>query len=248
MKFSIVTVCRNNQSTIARTIRSVNEQTHGGVQHIFIDGASTDGTVDVIEREARADKILVSERDSGIYDAMNKGINRAAGDVIAILNADDYYKQQDVLAKVARIFMTSHVDCVFGDVEYFRPEAPDVVVRRYNSGHFSPAGLAFGLMPAHPATFFLRHIYSKSGGFKTDYRISADFEFIARTFKDGSISYLHLKEALVRMQTGGVSSRGIKSKMILNREILRALRENGISSSYLHLAAKVPLKLRELFS
>jgi glycosyltransferase involved in cell wall biosynthesis len=246
MIVSIVTVCRNNEKTIARTIGSVNAQSHMDIQHIFIDGASTDGTVDIIQREAASSKCLLSEPDKGIYDAMNKGIALAKGDIIGILNADDHYRHNDVLAKVIETFVETNTECVFGDVEFFRPEKPDLIVRRYNSGRFSQRMLAIGFMPAHPATFFRRSVYQRLGSFKTDYKISADFEFIVRAFKNGGTSYAYLNEPLVRMQTGGVSTRGIKSKLLLNREILRALSENGIGSSPFHLAAKFPLRLMEL--
>jgi glycosyltransferase involved in cell wall biosynthesis len=246
MKISIVTVCRNNEATIGRTIQSVNTQRHHDIQHIFIDGASTDNTVKTIEQEAAVGKVLVSEPDKGIYDAMNKGIARATGDIIAILNADDYYKNDDVLGKVVDIFERTETECVFGDVEYFRPDAIDVVVRRYNSGRFSSKMLSFGFMPAHPATFFKHSVYKRLGWYKTDYKISADFEFVTRAFKRDGTSYVYLKEPLVRMQEGGVSTRGFKSKLLLNREILRALSENGVRSSPFHLAAKIPLRLLEL--
>jgi glycosyltransferase involved in cell wall biosynthesis len=246
MKFSIITVCRNNAATIARTIQSVNAQKDVLFQHVFIDGASTDKTVAIIERQACGNKFVLSETDVGIYDAMNKGISNATGDIIGILNADDYYKHEGVLSRIAEAFKNSDVECVFGNVEYFRPESPQTIVRRYNSGRFSPRGLAIGIMPAHPATFFRRSVYERVGKFKTDYKISADFEFVVRAFKDGNLKYKYLDECFVLMQAGGVSSNGIKSKIILNREILRALRDNGISSSYFHLAAKIPLRFSEL--
>jgi glycosyltransferase involved in cell wall biosynthesis len=247
MLVSIVTVCRNNEKTIARTIQSVNAQSHKDIQHIFIDGASTDSTVTIIERDSRTShKCLLSEPDKGIYDAMNKGIALATGDIIGILNADDHYKHNDVLSKVVSTFAQSNAECVFGDVEFFHADRTDSIVRRYNSGRFSRRMLAFGFMPAHPATFFRRSVYQRLGSFKTNYKISADFEFIARAFKNGDTVYVYLKEPFVRMQTGGVSTRGIKSKILLNREILRALSENGIYSSPLHLAAKFPIRLLEL--
>jgi glycosyltransferase involved in cell wall biosynthesis len=246
MVVTVITVCRNNERTIAKTIQSVNAQSHKEIQHIFIDGASTDSTVDIIESHTTSRKIIVSEPDKGIYDAMNKGIALATGDTIGILNADDHYKHNDVLAKVVKTFVKENVDCVFGDVEFFHADKPDLIVRRYNSGHFSRRMLAYGFMPAHPATFFRRSVYQRLGSFKTDYKISADFEFITRAFRNDDTTYAYLKEPLVRMQTGGVSTRGIKSKILLNREILRALSENGIRSSPIHLAAKFPLRFMEL--
>lgn len=246
IQFSIITVCRNNETTIARTIESVNAQQDVKVQHIFVDGASTDGTLDLISRVGAANRIVISEPDKGIYDAMNKGLNLAHGEIIGLLNADDYYNGNLVLSKVARAFEVSGKDCVFGDIEFFKAAQPDKVIRHYDSGRFTPQRLKIGMMPAHPATFFRKQVYDQLGQFKTDYKISADFEFIARAFKTGKLPFVYIPEVLVRMQSGGVSSRGIKSKYMLNMEVLRALRENGIASSPFHLLAKIPLRLLEL--
>ena len=246
MKFSIITVSRNNANTIAQTITSLQTQQIHDVQHIFIDGASTDGTQSVIRAAARPGDFVISEPDRGIYDAMNKGLRLATGDVIGILNADDHYKDAAVLAKVAAAFEKSALQCVYGNVEFFDRRNPDRVTRRYNSGHFSPSRLALGLMPAHPATFYRRQVYERLGSFKADYKIAADFEFTIRAFWKTGLAAHYLAETLVRMQQGGASSSGLRSKWVLNREILRALRDNGVRSSPLHLAAKIPLRLLEL--
>jgi glycosyltransferase involved in cell wall biosynthesis len=244
-RFSIITVCRNNAKTIGRTISSVNAQVGVNIEHIFIDGASNDETVPIIASNASSKSIVVSEPDSGIYDAMNKGLARVTGDFVGILNADDHYINNDVLNHVAQTFQQRECRCVFGDVEFFNPESPEIIVRRYNSGIFSPKRLVMGIMPAHPATFFRREIYEKFGNFKTSYKIAADFEFIARTLGDERVTYVHVPQVFVKMQSGGVSSRGLRSKLVLNREILRALRENELTSSPFLLAAKLPLRLLE---
>jgi len=246
LRFSIITVCRNNGTTIARTIASVNAQIGISVQHIFIDGLSSDDTLDVIRKSAQANSMIVSEADLGIYDAMNKGLALATGDVIGILNGDDYYSGDSVLRRIADSFKASNSECVFGNVDFFNADNPHKVVRRYNSGSFTPRRLTMGLMPAHPATFFRRAVYEKCGKFKIDYKIAADFEFLVRVFGVHKTQFIYLPEVLVRMQAGGASTRGIKSKWVLNREILRALRENGLTANPLLLAAKIPFRLLEL--
>ena len=246
MTFSIITVSRNNATTIARTIASLQTQQIIGVQQIFVDGASTDGTQAAISAAARPGDVVITEPDHGIYDAMNKGLRLATGDIIGILNADDHYKDITVLARVAAAFENSALQCVYGNVEFFDRRNPDRVTRRYNSGNFNPSRLALGLMPAHPATFYRRQVYERLGGFKTDYAIAADFEFTVRAFWKTGLAAQYMPETLVRMQQGGASSSGLRSKWVLNREILRALRDNGVHSSPLHLAAKIPLRLLEL--
>ncbi len=216
------------------------------VEHIFIDGASTDDTVEIISRNAAPPSIVVSEPDKGIYDAMNKGLSLATHDIVGILNADDYYARDNILSLVGRSFDKHQCRCVFGDVEFFKAASPENTVRTYNSGVFSPPRLLMGIMPAHPATFFRRSVYQEFGTFKTDYKIAADFEFIVRTLGRGRVDYVYLPDILVRMQTGGVSSRNPKSRWILNREILQALRENNLPANPFYLAAKIPFRLREL--
>jgi cellulose synthase/poly-beta-1,6-N-acetylglucosamine synthase-like glycosyltransferase len=178
---------------------------------------------------------------------MNKGLALSNGDVVGFLNADDHYPHQDVLKQVAGQFESEQADCVYGNVAFFAAGNPDKTIRLYNSGRFAPARLAMGLMPAHPATFYRRSTYRRVGMFKTDYQIAADFEFTVRAFWKTGLRASYLPEILVKMQQGGVSNAGWRSKLILNREILRALRENRVPSSPFHLAAKVPFRLMELW-
>jgi glycosyltransferase involved in cell wall biosynthesis len=246
LNFTVITVCRNSQATIARTLESVRAQVGVQVQHVIIDGASSDNTLAVIRGQTPQTGVVISEPDNGIYDAMNKGITRATGDIIGLLNADDHYAHDAVLRDIARTFDTGYCDVVFGDVGFFKPGHPGHIVRRYNSGRFSPKRIGFGIMPAHPATFMRRQVYDRFGPFKTDYNIAADFEFIARIFKSDDLRYRYLPEILVKMQAGGVSTSGLGSVLKLNKEILRACRENDITSSPFHLACKVPYRLLEL--
>lgn len=245
-KITVITVCFNSVATIADCLRSVAEQTWPNVERIVIDGASTDGTLDILAPYRAGIAQLVSEPDHGIYDAMNKGLALATGDVVAFLNSDDRYLDPEVLAEVVAQFRAGTFDAVFGDVDFVRSESPDGVIRRFNSGAFRPDRLASGWMPAHPALFVRKAVFDRVGPFKTDYRIAGDFEFIARAFGNGDLRYAYLPRVLVRMRLGGASTSGLRSLIQLNREVLRACRENGISTSMWRLLMKYPAKLLEL--
>jgi glycosyltransferase involved in cell wall biosynthesis len=245
VKISVVTVAWNAAETIGETLRSVARQTWPEVEHVVIDGGSPDDTGAIVGREQRAGGIYVSEPDKGLYDAMNKGIARATGDVIGLLNADDHYSDEAVLERVSNLFEREGVDAVLGDAGFFRPESPDRIFRRYNSGWFRPGRLGWGWMPAHPAMFLTREAYERVGPYRTDYRIAADFEFVARAFGGHGLTYAYLPEILVRMRVGGLSTAGLSASRTILRESLRACRENGIYSNRLMLASKYPIKLLE---
>lgn len=245
MSISVITVCFNSVKTIENTIRSVAGQTHSDIEHIVVDGASTDGTLDVIDRYLDKLAKVVSEPDRGIYDAMNKGLQLASGKVIGFLNADDVYADSGVLERVSAIMEAEKLDALFGDAEFVSPARPDRPLRRYRSKRFCPERIAWGWMPAHPALFLRRQVYERFGSFRTDYRIAGDFELVARMFHGGSLSYRHVPEVLVRMRTGGVSTGGWRNTILLNREVLRACRENDIPTSLPKILSKYPAKLLE---
>jgi glycosyltransferase involved in cell wall biosynthesis len=246
MKISVITVVFNHARTIAKAIESLQVQTCP-VEYIVVDGASTDGTLEILRRNLGPSAQLISEPDAGIYDAMNKGIRMATGDVIGILNADDVYADNDVLMRVSRIMDQEDLDALYGDVEFFRPENPDKVIRRYSSARFSPRRIAWGWMPAHTALFLRRSVFDAYGLYRPDFRIAGDYEFVARIFKNDMLKYRYLPEVLVRMSTGGASTGGWRSTLLLNREVLRACRENGIRTNMLKLLSKYPLKALEFF-
>lgn len=247
MKISIITVAFNAATTLADTLQSVAAQTHPDVEHIVVDGASTDGTLDIVARHGSHIARLVSEPDKGIYDAMNKGVGLVTGDVVAFLNADDMYAHNDVVADVASIMEQERLDALFGDAVFFDTQNPSRVLRRYNSGRFLPEKLAWGWMPAHPTLFLRREVFERVGPFRTDYKIAGDFDFIARAFWRQPLRYWYLPEILVRMRTGGISTSGWRSTLLLNKEVLRACRENGIPTHWLKLLSKYPFKLLEYF-
>ena len=247
MKITVITVAFNAEHTIAETLDSVAAQVHPDIEHIVVDGASTDGTLEVVKRRCKRVARLVSEPDHGIYDAMNKGLRLATGDIIGFLNADDVYADTGVLERVSATMETEKLDAMFGDAEFVGPDRPDHALRRYRSERFRPGRIAWGWMPAHPTLFLRRHVYERFGLFRTDYRIAGDFELVARMFHSGTLSYRHMPEVLVRMRTGGVSTGGWRNTILLNKEVLRACRENGIPTSLPKILSKYPAKLLEFF-
>ena len=243
---SVITVCYNSAATLARALQSVVDQDWPRVEHIVIDGASKDDTAAIIEQFRSHLTHVLSEPDEGIYDAMNKGLDRARGDIICFLNADDRYATNKVLSRVATLMHKQQLDALMGDVVFFHETDPQRMVRRYRSNHFTPGRLAWGWMPAHPALFLSRGVVRRVGRFKTDYRIAGDYEFIVRAFHGHEVRYQRLPEVLVNMQTGGASTGGFCAKLRLNREVLRACRENGLQTNIVKILSKYPAKILEL--
>lgn len=242
MKISVITVCYNAEETVENTILSVLSQDYPNVEYIIIDGASKDGTLEIVERYRDRLAQWVSEPDKGIYDAMNKGIALATGDIIGLLNADDIYAHTGVLSEVAAAMRSESLDAVYADVDYFDGAHPDKAVRHYSSAYFKPSRMAWGFVPAHPTLFLRREIYQKFGYFKTNYRIAGDYDLIARIFKDGTLRYRYLPKVLVRMRLGGASTRSWHSMLRQNTEVIRACHENGIYTNWLMILAKYPVK------
>jgi len=245
MKVTVITVAFNASHTIADTLDSVAAQLHPDIEHVVVDGASTDGTLEVIKRHGQRVSRLVSEPDSGIYDAMNKGLRLGTGDIIGFLNADDVYADPGVLSRVAAAMEHDRLDALFGDAEFVSPERPDKPLRRYRSDRFRPDRIAWGWMPAHPTLFLRRAVFERFGLFRSDYRIAGDFELVARVFHGDTLKYRHLPEVMVRMRTGGVSTGGWRNTLLLNREVLRACRENGINTNLPKILSKYLAKLLE---
>ena len=245
MKISIITATYNRAPTIVRALTSIKRQTYSDLQLVIIDGMSTDETIKLIKPFMTASDIVCSEPDRGIYDALNKGINLSNGEIIAFLHSDDLYIDEEVVRDVMKLFEDDEVDIVYGDVSFFNKNNPEKVTRIYHSDDLSKRNLSWGKMPAHPAIFIRRRVYNKVGNFKIDYQIAADYEFLCRVVKDNEFKVKRLPRVLVRMQSGGVSTRGIKSFFLLNREVYRALQENGIYTNYFMLFSKYFSKVRQ---
>ncbi len=247
IKISIITVVWNNKETIKDAIDSVLSQTYKNIEYIVVDGASSDGTVEIVK--SYGDKItkFLSEPDSGLYDAMNKGLKLASGDIVGILNSDDFYIDENVVQKVVDEFEIKKVDSVFADLVFVKPDNLDKVVRYYDSSKFKPSKFVYGWMPAHPTFFVRRSIYEKYGLFKTDYKIAADYEILVRFLAKYKVSYSYLNEVIIKMRMGGVSTSGLKSNYILNKEIIRACNENGLPTNWFKVLSKYPAKIMGLF-
>ena len=246
MKVSIITVVWNNKDIIKDAIDSVLSQSYKTIEYIIIDGASTDGTVDIVK--SYGDKItkFISEPDKGLYDAMNKGIKLATGDIIGILNSDDFYTDKYVIEKIVGTFESLHVDSVFADLIYVKPENLTKTVRYYDSSKFYPAKFAYGYMPAHPTFFVRKEIYEKYGVFRTDLKIASDFDILVRLLYTNKVSYSYIQKPIVKMRLGGVSTNGLKSKILLNKEVLKVCKDNKIDTNIFKILAKYPSKILEL--
>lgn len=245
MKISIITVVYNRVDEILKCIESVLSQSYLNYEHIIIDGLSNDGSLEVIKSVHNEKIKLISEKDNGIFDALNKGISISSGDVIGVLNSDDYYANSEIFMNVADLFKNPDLDMVFGDVEFFHSNN-EKTIRRYDSGFFKPNRIKYGVMPAHPS-MFLRSCFYENNLYKTNYKIAADFEMIARIFSLFNISYHYIPSTMVRMQTGGVSTSGIKANLLLNKEIIRACQENGYKTNWFNILLKYPHKFTEYF-
>ena len=248
MKISIITVSHNSSYTIKDTIESVLSQTYLNIEYIIVDGLSKDNTVSIIkEYEPKFNGRLrwISEKDKGLYDAMNKGLRMATGDVVGIINSDDFYHNTDVISKIANIFKYQTVEATYADVRFVNPDNLDKTVRYYSSKNFSPARFRFGFMPAHPTFFTYKKFFDKFGYYKTDYKIAADYELLIRFLHTNNLNYRYIPLDVMKMRTGGTSTASIKSNILLNKEIVRACRENGIKTWFPLLLLKYFIKVFE---
>lgn len=249
LKFSLVSVTFNSDATLNDTIESILNQSFPNLEYIVVDGLSKDNTVNVIkEYEPRFNGRLkwISEKDKGLYDAMNKGIRMATGDIVGIINSDDFYHRTDILAKVADAFQDGTVQAVYGDVRFVNPDNLDKTVRYYSSKKFSPNLFRYGFMPAHPTFFTYRKYFDEFGYYKTDYRIAADYELLIRFLYTHHLNAKYLPLDFMKMRTGGTSTASFKSNLLLNKEIVRACRENGIWTCMSLLFLKYFIKVFEL--
>lgn len=246
MKISIITSVYNNRDTISDAIESVLSQTYPNIEYIVIDGASRDGTVDIISQYADRITTFVSEPDRGIYDGLNKGVERATGDVIAFLHSDDLYNDPEAVARVAEAFISTNADAVYGDLVYTPKSDTSKVLRYWKSRDFHPDLLKKGWMPAHPTFFVRRDLYKRYGSFDTSFRIAADYDFMLRVLSQG-IKTHYLPTVLYKMRVGGESNKSIKNIIKKMREDYRALKNNrigGISTIVIKNLSKIPQFLK----
>jgi glycosyltransferase involved in cell wall biosynthesis len=247
MKVSIITVCYNSSATIEDTIKSVKSQTYKDVEYIIVDGGSTDNTNQIVNKYSDFVDLHISEKDEGLYDAMNKGIQRAKGDVVGILNSDDIFCSKNSLAELMSGFTSEHVDGVYSDLVYVRTRDTSKVTRLYSSKIFKQSLIKYGLMLPHPTFYVKRSVYRRYGLYKTDYRVAADFEFIARCVSKG-IELNRVANITIKMREGGISSSGLMWRVHQNAEIVRACKENGIYTNLAMVALKLPYKIFTLLT
>lgn len=239
MKISIVTVVYNNAATIAQAIESVLNQDYPDIEYIVVDGQSTDGTVDIIRRyEDRISK-FVSEKDKGIYDAMNKGIRMATGEVVGILNADDFFYDNTVISSIAAAFEEDpSLDATIADIVFIHNEDHNKVLRHYSAKNWRPSRFAWGYMPPHPSFFCRKKMYDLHGYHQTDYKIAADYELLIRFLLVNKLKFRYLPMVTTKMRMGGASTKNIQSILTLNREIKRGCTENSVYTNYLMIYSK----------
>lgn len=249
IKVSLITVTYNAAETVGDTIRSVLNQSHQDIEYILVDGASKDNTVDIIQSFAQTDDRIkwISEADKGLYDAMNKGIAMASGDIVGILNADDFFKDESSLRKIVDAFAADRsIDAVYGNVLFVSPDNLSKIVRKYSSRIFRPWLFRFGFMPAHATFYCKRDLFERFGYYKLGFKIAADFELLLRFILVHKIRTSYLPEFLVTMRTGGVSTKNLNSKIVLNSEIVKACQMNGVYTNAPLLMLKYAIKVFEL--
>lgn len=246
IKISVITVCYNSAETLRDTLRSVAEQTHPEIEHIIVDGGSRDATLSLVQQYRRHAGPVISEPDRGIYDAMNKGLALATGEIIGFLNSDDVYADPDVLSRIAETFSTPAFDACYGDLVYVAAGRPDRVVRHWRSRPYQPGLCRRGWMPAHPTFYVRREAYQRHGGFDDSLRIAADFEICLRLLEVQRLPVKYLPGVLVKMRTGGVSNSSLRNVIHSNREVSKALRRHGYPAGFLLILLKLAGKLAQL--
>lgn len=240
MKISIITATYNSAATLQDTLNSVRSQDYAPVEHLVIDGLSTDATLEIARSFPHVAKII-SEKDKGIYDAMNKGIALATGEVVGILNSDDFYMDERVLSRVMKAFEDPTVDAVYGDLQYVKATQTDKVTRNWKAGKNSPRKFYFGWMPPHPSFFVRRRVYEQVGVFNTTLRSAADYELMLRVLLRHRMKAVYIPEVLVRMRQGGMSNASIWNRWRANREDKQAWRLNGLKPWFFTIPMK-PLR------
>lgn len=247
-KISIITVCFNSEATLEDTLRSVAEQSHPDIEHIVIDGKSTDGTMAIVDRYRHRIARTVSEPDAGVWDAMNKGLALATGDIIGFLNSDDVFVAADCLSTVAAAFASPDVDSCHADLVYVSAQDIDRPVRYWQSCPYTEGLFRRGWMPAHPTFYVRRGVYERLGGFDPRFRLQADFELTMRFLEVAKIRSVYLPRILVRMRMGGISNNDWRNVLRGNREAYRACRLHGLPVTPWFILRKMLGRLPQFFS
>ena len=243
MKVSIITVCYNSEKTIEDTIRSVASQTYRDIEYIVVDGGSTDRTNEIVKKHSNVVSVHISEKDNGLYDAMNKGIKLATGDVIGILNSDDVLASETIIEKIAD--SVKDVDGVYGDIGFY-DKSLNKKIRHYSSRGFHKAKFSRGFMPAHPSCYLKKELINRVGLYSLNFKIAADFDFLVRAFSIPHTNFLYFQNEIVKMREGGISTSGLSANILLNKEIIQSCRNNDLPCSWLSVLSKYPEKIMGL--
>ena len=240
IKASIITSSYNSSKTIAHTITSVNNQTYTNIEHVFVDGKSADDSVEIINKISKREKVVITEKDKGIYDAMNKGVALANGDIIAILNSDDFYADENVVSDIIALFEKSGADAVYADLDYVTEDTTRIV-RKWRSGKYSHGMFKWGWMPPHPTLFVKKEVYEKYGNFNLELKSAADYEIMLRFIHKHKIKLSYLEKVTVKMRVGGLSNSSIRHRIFANNEDRKAWVINELKPYFFTLYLK-PLK------
>ena len=246
IKISIITVCYNSAATIEDTIKSVQCQTHKNIEYIVVDGGSKDTTLDIVNKYKEIVSKSVSESDKGLYDAMNKGVNIATGEVIGFVHSDDILADNQIVSTLANLFEKENLDGVYGDLQYVDKNNIGKIIRYWKSTNFNSSLLKKGWMPAHPTLFLKRGVYKKHGDFDLSFKIAADYDFMLRVLKDQSLKFSYLPEVITKMRVGGASNRSLKNIFKKTKEDYRAICLNNVGG-FITLILKNTSKVKQFF-
>lgn len=244
MKVSIITVSLNSSKTILETINSVNNQTYHDIEHLFIDGDSSDNTIDTIRTYSKRSNVIISEKDSGIYNAINKGLRHAKGEIVGFLNADDTLDNQTIISQIVANF-NSDVDCIYGNIVFVNQQ--NKVVRKWSSKEFKAGLFQYSWTPAHPTFYCRNSIYKRYGGYREDFLIASDVDLMFRFLEIHKIKSLFINQNLVRMKIGGVSTKSLSSTILITKEVFITFKENDFNYSVVvYVISKIFKALKQL--
>ena len=247
MKVSIITVTFNCEDTIEDTMLSVFSQNYKNIEYIIIDGGSTDNTMIKVKKYNKNISHIITEKDQGMYDAINKGIKLSTGDIVHILNSDDVYADQNILSEVVDLFKKKNCEILLSKIIFFKKinqiNHKQYFTREVGIKFFSPNLLRFGFMPAHPGTFIKKNIYDKFGMYKINYQIASDYELFVRLLMKFKVPYLKYDKLTVKMREGGKSTKNIYSNYIITKEIIKVFKENNLYTNYFFLLLRLPIKI-----
>jgi len=247
LKVSIITVTYNSSQTLEETVKSVLGQSYDDIEYIIIDGQSVDNTFEIIKSYGDRISKYISEKDNGIYDAMNKGVSMATGDIIGFINSDDKLNANDCVSEIAKVFQTYNCDVVYGDKIYTESNNTDKVVRYWKAGEYNKNNFKKGWMPPHLSTYIKRDFYEKYGKFRTDFKIAADYELMFRFMYKYNAKSKYLPKIIARMRAGGISNKSLKNILISNYEVYKSWRVNGFSISPFIIVRKPISKTIQFF-